>query len=426
MGIKDEKSEGVFDCEAMCRGMFENMISGVAIYGAIDNGNDFIIDWFNQTAADIEHVEREQVIGKRLTDVFPGVREFGLLEVMLRVLQTSVPESYPVRLYNDNRIQGWRENYICKLPSGKIMAIYNDLTDQKKASEALLESETSLKTILDKMQTGIFIVDAETHQIIDINAKALEMIEAKKEDVLGHTCHNFICAAECGKCPITDLHLTVDNAERVIVTARGNLIPVLKTVTRISIQGHEQLVESFMDIRERKALEENLRIMGNTDYLTGIYNRRYFIETGQKELSRALRYGKQMSLLMIDLDRFKNVNDTYGHAAGDKVLKAIAEFCNSQLRTSDVIGRLGGEEFAILAVESDQQQAMQLAERILQGTSELVVALDDGQTVGCTLSIGVSCKTDNEESIDKFLGKADAALYQAKSAGRNRVMAYAD
>ncbi len=422
MNSRDSGTGGIHDCEAMCRTMFEHMISGVAIYQAIEEGSDFIINWFNQTAADIEQVEREQIIGKRLTEAFPRVREFGLLEVMRRVWQTGVAESFPAKLYADSRIQGWRENYVCKLPSGQLMTIYNDLTDEKKAEEALQESEASLKTILEEIQMGIFIVDAETHQIIDINTKALEMIEAEKEDVLGHVCHKFICAAECGKCPITDLHLAVDNAERVIVTTRGNLVPVLKTVTKIFIHGREQLVESFLDIRERKALEESLRIMGTTDYLTGISNRRHFMGTGQKELSRAQRYGKSLSLIMIDFDRFKDINDTYGHAAGDEVLKAIAGLCVGQLRESDIMGRMGGEEFAILPLESDQEQAIQLAERIRASAGELAVPLGDGQSIGCTLSIGVSSLSDTVEDLDQLLKKADEALYRAKEAGRNRVV----
>lgn len=115
--------------------LFDNMSSGVAIYNAVDNGNDFIFKDFNKSGEKIENISKLDIIGKRVTEVFPGIKEFGLLDVFKRVFQTGEPEKFPSKIYKDERIIGWRENYIYKLPAGELIAIYDDVTEQKKSEE---------------------------------------------------------------------------------------------------------------------------------------------------------------------------------------------------------------------------------------------------------------------------------------------------
>jgi PAS domain S-box-containing protein len=135
-----------------------------------------------------------------------------------------------------------------------------EITERRRVEEALQESERRLKTILDSLQIGVVIVDAKTHAIVDANPVAIGMISAPKEKIVGHTCHKFVCPAEVGKCPITDLGQAVDKAERILINANGEIIPILKTVTPTILSGREHLVESFIDITERKAVEEALRV----------------------------------------------------------------------------------------------------------------------------------------------------------------------
>ncbi|MGA9085651.1 MAG: PAS domain S-box protein [Methanoregula sp.] len=140
-----------------------------------------------------------------------------------------------------------------------VLSSVADITEGKKAEEALRESEERFRTILNSMQSGIVIIDSHTHRILDVNPKALEMIGEMKESVVGAVCHNFICPAESGKCPVMDLGQAIDSSERILLTSRGQKIPILKSVIKTMLGGREVLVESFFDVTERKKAEEALR-----------------------------------------------------------------------------------------------------------------------------------------------------------------------
>lgn len=132
--LKNQISNGkkLEEYEAKFRVLFDNVSSGVAIYEAIDNGEDFIFVDFNWAAEEIDHIKKDELIGRRVTEAFPGIRKFGLLDVFRRVYKTGTPEHHPVSIYRDERITGWRENYVYRLPSGQIVAIYDDISARKR------------------------------------------------------------------------------------------------------------------------------------------------------------------------------------------------------------------------------------------------------------------------------------------------------
>ena len=172
---------------------------------------------------------------------------------------------------------------------------------------------------------------------------------------------------------------------------------------------------------------ENARLFGEvqrlatTDGLTGIYNRRHFFELAEHELSRARRYGHPVSAIMLDVDHFKQVNDTYGHAAGDQVLRAVAERCGDNIRDIDILGRYGGEEFAIILPATDLTVAQIAAERLRRCIADVPVPTDKGDLT-VTISLGVASSAQDDEDVAALLNRADAAMYAAKQAGRNRVV----
>jgi len=172
------------------------------------------------------------------------------------------------------------------------------------------------------------------------------------------------------------------------------------------------------EVARRIELEEKLRYQAHTDGLTGANNRRYFMELGREEISRSLRYDRPLSLLLIDLDHFKTINDTFGHDAGDKVLHRFSWLCRRTLREPDIFGRLGGEEFAVIIPEESLEGAQQTAERLRATVEEEFAATP----YRLTISIGVAeiCNTDT--SISALLKRADAMMYEAKRHGRNRVV----
>ena len=270
------------------------------------------------------------------------------------------------------------------------------------------------------MHAGIVIIDAKTHRIVDANPEALKLMGVSKYQVVDSICHNYICPTDIGSCPITDKGQKVDNSERVLITRDGKRIPILKTVVSINFDGREHLLETFLDITQLKLLQEKLEFLATTDSLTGILNRRHFIELSEKEMSRARRSLAPLSIAMIDIDHFKIINDTHGHTVGDLVIKELVALCKDDLRPYDLLGRLGGEEFAITMVECDLQKAFTVSERLRERVANHVISID-GNDISIKISVGVAELAGDMESFESIMYRADQALYVAKKLGRNRV-----
>lgn len=186
-------------------------------------------------------------------------------------------------------------------------------------------------------------------------------------------------------------------------------------------QSFNWMVEQLEAYRQR-ILGQNreLERLATTDPLTGVYNRRYLMDFAIKEFLRSQRYAHLFSVLQMDIDYFKKINDTYGHAVGDEVLKAFTVTCQEALRESDVLGRIGGEEFSIILPETKKEGALVVAERIRRSIAELKVDVN-AQGIHFTVSIGVTILRQDDSGIEAVLRRGDEALYLAKNGGRNKV-----
>jgi diguanylate cyclase (GGDEF)-like protein len=173
------------------------------------------------------------------------------------------------------------------------------------------------------------------------------------------------------------------------------------------------------EVEARKTLEVELRILATTDPLTGVYNRRRFLELGEYERLRDIRNRRGLSLLALDIDHFKKVNDTHGHGVGDETLVRFVQACSSCLRAMDTLGRTGGEEFAVLLPETTLAESGQVAERMRAAVAECVMSCDQG-SFQITVSIGIA-QLQEDESFEDLMAQADLQLYEAKRAGRNQV-----
>jgi diguanylate cyclase (GGDEF)-like protein len=192
----------------------------------------------------------------------------------------------------------------------------------------------------------------------------------------------------------------------------------------LSISGVAGLaIDNARTYRRLLALQRELEQEAHTDALTGCVSRRHFMELARLELARARRYEEEVSLLMLDLDHFKAINDRHGHLGGDLALQELVQVCRAALRGEDTIGRLGGEEFAILLPETGRGKALEVAERLRVGLAAAEVLMDGAAAIRFTTSIGVATLTKQDAGVGTLLDRADHALYEAKRTGRNRVVA---
>ncbi|MDD5215688.1 MAG: diguanylate cyclase [Methylococcales bacterium] len=238
---------------------------------------------------------------------------------------------------------------------------------------------------------------------------------------------NMLSQALEGKNFELEYRIILPDDEMRVVHGKGEILlgeqpKIVGTVQCLPEHDQITMLGVIQDITARKKLEWQLEELANTDYLTGCANRRCFLKRAEQEFLRARRYGNNLSVLMLDLDHFKNINDQYGHEAGDITLKQFVEHCNATLREVDLVGRVGGEEFAILLPETASCQATEVAKRICQLVSSKDVLLPNQDVIRFSVSIGVANIDNKDTQFDTILKRADQALYQAKHEGRNRVI----
>jgi len=429
--------EALRESEKRFKQLFDLMARGVAIYQGVDDGQDFVFVDINRAGQSFSKIRRDEAVGRRVTEVFPEVKQNGLLDVFRRVWRTGQPEHHPLSEYVDGRVQQWVENHVLKLPSGLIVAIYSDITEKHRAEEEIRDSEERHRRIVESSSDAFLIRSGEI--VIYVNPAALKLFRANHPgDLIGkryldlvHPDDRAISAEQLKKS--IDENWVAPPREHRILALDGQVVHVESTGVSVKHRGETQAVGVYRDITERKRAEDKLRViaaeleqMALTDFLTNLYNRRYFMQRGAEEFKRATRNSQPLALLMLDIDEFKKVNDTCGHEAGDLTLQQVAAALKSSLRETDIIGRLGGEEFAVLLPNTSLEGADLLAERVRLSVANTSFEMSPGEVLisTITISVGVAAFTDEMSGIDDLLRNADAALYCAKNSGRNCVGVY--
>ncbi|HMI86652.1 MAG TPA: diguanylate cyclase [Polyangiaceae bacterium] len=299
--------------------------------------------------------------------------------------------------------------------------LVREARERERAEARVRHSEDNLRKLFEVSPISLILTSAAEKRVIFANRRTSELFEIDPDKMVGQRPTDFYVRPEERDRLLERVESEghVDNFEAVLQTATGRVFPALISAQRLLFNGEPAIVVSALDISAQKAVEEQLRELATRDSLTDCVNRRHFMEIAAKELERADRYGNRLSIAMIDVDHFKNVNDHYGHAAGDRVLRTIADRCRSALRKTDVLGRFGGEEFVVLFVETGLVEAERVAERLLTRVAEPMTSKDGVPPV--TISAGV-VERHSGETLDSMLNVADEALYQAKRDGRNRVV----
>lgn len=307
-----------------------------------------------------------------------------------------------------------------------------DVTAKVEAQAALGRSEIKFRALFESTSEAIFLL--EENRLADCNQAALKIFGCQSKQQFCTVDPNELSAPiqACGndsnwllKQKLTlaqqQGNLRFDWLCRRLDT--GEFFPAEVLLSLVEYDGQTQLLASVWDMSERVAMMQEIEQQAKTDYLTGLYNRRAFIAFAERELERARRYQKPLAVLAIDIDFFKKINDSYGHSVGDLTLQKFAAVCHEVLRESDLLGRIGGEEFAILLPETDANQAQEISDRLRNCLAECQVTSPDITiSIQFTVSIGITLFTGDTTNIDDLLNRADTALYQAKNNGRDQVV----
>ncbi|HDP70343.1 MAG TPA: diguanylate cyclase [Actinobacteria bacterium] len=307
------------------------------------------------------------------------------------------------------------------------------ISDKRSQAESKLsEAKQELDAVFQCAGVGIRVINTD-YKIINQNKEMGLLCGFKKDDAVGGNCSNFFSGDNCttDKCALRQI---LSGVERVEVetkrtTKDGRIIHVNLMATPLRNNEGEivGVIESFRDITERKKIEkerekltEELRRQVRIDGLTKVLSRRYLDKKLQDEVRRTQRYNCPLSVIMLDIDNFKEINDTYGHQMGDKALRVIAKSIREVMRANDFVGRYGGEEFIVVCVEAGIDEARNIAERVRKAIEKLQVAGKMGPQIKMTASFGVAQFKESED-FDTFVTRVDTALYKAKNEGRNQV-----
>lgn len=301
---------------------------------------------------------------------------------------------------------------------GGIVGVIHDLTEG-------LPSEERLQAILEQSPIGVSVSRRDDGKIIFVNTRFAELIGLKREDLIGRQARDYYLDRHQRERVIERLRSygSVTNMEVQFRRADGSSFWTLFTVNQAVIQGVQVNLAWIYDYTDRRNMEEALRDMASRDPLTGIYNRRSFMELARSQLARAHRFSEPMSVFVLDVDHFKRINDSYGHATGDDALRMVAGGCQAILREYDILGRLGGEEFVVVLPGATADESRVVAERVRRHLSRMAIPGPEGR-FHLTSSIGISALEGAYDTLEKAIHRADLALYRAKREGRNRVVVY--
>ncbi|KRD15241.1 diguanylate cyclase [Acidovorax sp. Root267] len=299
-----------------------------------------------------------------------------------------------------------------------------DMTHQSEIEAQLRESEQNFRRLFENLQDVYYRTNAQG-VVQHVGPGVRRVLGYEPHEIEGRTAESYYPQSsdrDAFKAAI------LENGE--VSDFPGQMVRRDGTVIDISISSHALYdhtgnfagVEGiYRDVTQRKNLERELHRLATTDMLTGMANRRAFLECAESVYEHSRSNGEPLALLMMDLDHFKSINDRFGHLEGDRALVAFSHAVKSQLRASDAVGRLGGEEFGVLLPLTSMDEGLEVARRILLGVRALQLGDDTGHTYGITASLGLSTFRQADRSLRDMLDRADQALYLAKHQGRNQI-----
>lgn len=365
--------------------------------------------------------------------VHPDQREEVRQRGIRRQQGFSEPTSYIMHIQRKNGDDKWCEVVVARpIWAGivTLIGLLHDVTDRLRAEERLAISEKKYRLLAENVGDVIWTIDLKgnftyispsiqrTYGFAPeelLNRKMLDLVADEFRPVVEEHFRELLAGEQQeSHSRMPEFQMLHRNGSRLWVEVRINQLKD----DDAQVSG---LLGIARDITDRKRLQEDLVRLATIDDLTGSVNRSRFMELGNQEIERANRYNRPFSLMFVDLDYFKQINDTFGHKAGDLTLIWFADLVRKEIRNTDILGRLGGDEFAVLLPETELDQASLVAERIRATLESQKLPVGETDQVSLTVSIGVASREKTSLTLEDLLKKADAALYHAKRLGRNRV-----
>src|SRR5215831_9926934 len=303
------------------------------------------------------------------------------------------------------------------------LRVERDALESKIAERTrdLRDSEANLRALIDFSPVAMVLTRIADSTVLLANRRAGAMFEVPLHEILGRQApQHWVNKIEREHYLEHAVgHGRIDDFEAEMLTSSGRRFWASLSGQRLRFAGEDALLAAIVDVTAQKQAREDLLVQATHDGLTGLFNRRHVEDVLRKEVVRAARHARPLAVAMMDADHFKNINDTYGHQTGDEVLREISERCRKMLRSNDVLGRYGGEEFVIVFPETKLDEAGAVAERLRAAVAESPIKVG-ADALGVTVSIGLAAHAPGQ-GMDKLLQRADAALYTAKQDGRNLV-----
>lgn len=304
---------------------------------------------------------------------------------------------------------------------------------EKPIELSLKESELRYRRLFETAQDGILILNANTGSITDVNPFLINMLGYSREEFVEKKLwevgafQDIEASREAFEALQKDMYIRYEDLP--LRAKNGKLVQV-EFVSNVYSVGSTNVIQcNIRDITERKQAEEalvkseaQLRELSVRDHLTGLFNRRYMEETLERELLRVSRKNLSLALIMLDVDNFKTINDTYGHANGDQTLREVSKLLSSHVRGDDVLCRMGGDEFMIIMPEASRKVTLERAEHLHEHASNFQIEFDGQPLPVISLSMGIAIFPDHGSNSASLLKAADHALYRAKRQGKGKVV----
>lgn len=409
------------------RSVVEQSLAGIYIYqeGRLIYANPKLAEIFGYTREEIEQIPPLELVAPQ--------DHAAVTENLRRRIDGEVEDiaySFHGRRKNGTVIEvavHGRRSAIMGKPA--IVGVLLDVTEQHRAIAALRDSETMLREITTMMGEAVYALDRDGH-VIFINPAAEKLLGWRKEELLkrhGHEAFHYkrpdgspFPRQECPVFKTIQTGRTYRSEEDFMVRKDGSFLPVTLVSTPLLREGEiVGSVAAFHDITERRQAMERIQYLAHYDVLTDLPNRRLLEDRLEQALARAKRNHKSLAVMFLDLDRFKQINDTLGHDQGDELLKAVAQRLTASVRQEDTVSRLGGDEFVVVLPEiASAGDAEIVAQKIVEAIrSPLKLAT---QELHVTTSVGLAIYPQDGEGTVSLMKNADSAMYQAKESGRDR------